>query len=214
MTTNFDLHKKGNKHSMQSKPQDLCRNRKTGGTWEEEKRGNENENLEVVGCRYPSQKKVITQVWNAENAPCIQFRRPAKLETIWALTINKKIIYESVLISIKGLELGQGGKAFLYERMPANVQEMIKPEYYCFVTTNVIINSVKAQWMLTFRRKLERKQYSWSFKPSLRKGTVFSLQKSDRHHLPQVVWEWGLPIGCPKFTSSTEPSCPKWLTWI
>lgn len=60
MTTNFDLHKKGNKHSMQSKPQDLCWNRKTGGNWEEEKRGNEN--LEVVGCRYPSQKKVITQV--------------------------------------------------------------------------------------------------------------------------------------------------------
>lgn len=39
MTTNFDLHKKGNKHSMQSKPQDLCWNRKTGGNWEEEKRG-------------------------------------------------------------------------------------------------------------------------------------------------------------------------------
>lgn len=82
------------------------------------------------------------------------------------------------------LKKGAGAKAgrmrldFLYKTMPANVEEMMEPENHYVVTTKVINDSVKAQWMLTFRWKLDGKQYSWSFQPlhrSFTKGMTSSL---------------------------------------
>lgn len=60
-------------------------------------------------------------------------------------TLNTKIIHEFILISRKGLRLGLGGKDFLCKAMPANVEEMMEPENYYFVSTTIIVDSVMAQ---------------------------------------------------------------------
>lgn len=58
-------------------------------------------------------------------------------------TLNTKIIHEFILISRQGL----GGKDFLYKTVPANVEEMMEPENYYFVSTKIIVDSVMAQWV-------------------------------------------------------------------
>lgn len=62
-------------------------------------------------------------------------------------TLNTKIIHEFILISRKGQRLGLGGKDFLYKTVPANVEEVMEPENYYFVSTKIIADSVMSQWV-------------------------------------------------------------------